>query len=123
MFTHIISSYTRSQAINDGLLIDVSAMAREAGIRFPVALTNGVWASYVELTPAARRAGNDEQGRIWDILWMLRNTIRRSAGTEAFFQVLVVTDRLRPSMVTLKVTCGPGDHEEPVITVLLPNED
>ena len=45
----LISSYTRAQAIADGQLIDVSEMAREAGIRYPVALTATVWARCVEV--------------------------------------------------------------------------
>jgi hypothetical protein len=39
----IISRYSRADAIRDGVLIDVSAVAREAGIRYPVALTCAVW--------------------------------------------------------------------------------
>jgi hypothetical protein len=33
----LIYSYTRAQAIEDGVLVDVSEMAREGGIRFHVA--------------------------------------------------------------------------------------
>jgi hypothetical protein len=39
----LVHRYTRFDAIADGALIDVSAVAREAGIRFPVALTRAVW--------------------------------------------------------------------------------
>jgi hypothetical protein len=39
----LIHRYTRVEAIRDGVLIDVSAVAREAGIRYPVALTRAVW--------------------------------------------------------------------------------
>jgi hypothetical protein len=35
----LIHAYSRSQAIEDGVLIDATATAREAGIRYPVALT------------------------------------------------------------------------------------
>jgi hypothetical protein len=35
----LIHRYTRAQAIADGVLIDVSAVARKAGITYPVALT------------------------------------------------------------------------------------
>jgi len=70
---------TRAQAIADGVLIDVSARAREAGLKYPVAMTAAVWDKYVKLTPAAERACNDEQGRLWDILceWLgsLRSTV------------------------------------------------
>jgi hypothetical protein len=34
-----------------------------------------------------------------------------------------VTDRIQPSLVTLKAICGPGDDGTPVITILLPQED
>ena len=35
----LVHRYTRADALRDGVLIDVSAVAREAGIRYPVALT------------------------------------------------------------------------------------
>jgi hypothetical protein len=35
----LIHSYSRAEAIADGVLVDVTPVAREAGIRFPVALT------------------------------------------------------------------------------------
>jgi len=54
LFGPPISSYSRAQAIEDGVLVDVSALAREAGIRFPVAVTAGVFAV---LAPWAFAAG------------------------------------------------------------------
>ena len=41
-----ISTYTREQAIEDGMLIDISdtAEAKEAGFKVPIALTVGVQA-------------------------------------------------------------------------------
>jgi hypothetical protein len=51
-------------ALEDGELVDVSATAREAGIRFPVAVSLAAWDEYVELTPAAERAGNDKRGEL-----------------------------------------------------------
>ena len=38
-----LSAYTRAQAIADGILVDVSETAREAGFNIPVALTRTVW--------------------------------------------------------------------------------
>jgi hypothetical protein len=35
----LIYAYTRAQALADGVLVDVSPMAREAGFRFPTAIT------------------------------------------------------------------------------------
>ena len=42
-FDPVISVYTRAQAIGDGILVDVSETAREAGFKIPVAVTRTVW--------------------------------------------------------------------------------
>jgi hypothetical protein len=121
----VISSYTRAQAIGDGVLVDVSEIAREAGIKFPVALTRAVWANYVEVPEGV--VAQDQSGRLWDILWMLRRQIRRSQGDTLRFQLYVRNhnhERLtRRDLVTLKAVCGPGDDGEPVVTIMLPDED
>jgi len=121
----VISSYTRAQAIEDGALVDVSETAREAGIKFPVAVTRAVWANYVEVPEGV--VAQDESGRLWDIVWMLCCQIRRSQGDTLHFQLYVRNhnrERLtRRDLVTLKAVCGPGDDAEPVITIMLPDED
>lgn len=121
-FGPIISTYTRAQAIADGVLVDVSEMAREAGIRHPTALTSAVWTQYVRVPEGVE--AQDEQGRLWDILNMFRFAAKQSPGGGAlFFKVLVRNDNFAPALVTLKALCGPGDTPEPVLTILLPNED
>ena len=55
IFGEVISSYTRTQAIDDGMLVDVSHMAREAGFSFPVALTRAAWSDCVEWSEADSR--------------------------------------------------------------------
>ncbi|WP_325176197.1 DUF6573 family protein, partial [Xanthomonas hortorum] len=49
MFTasDIIHSHTRANLLEDGDLVDVSALAREAGFKVPVAVTRAVWADCV----------------------------------------------------------------------------
>ena len=66
-FGEPIHRYTRAQAIADGALIDVSEVAREAGITRPVALTRAVWDRYVRVPQGV--IGQDEAGRLWDICW------------------------------------------------------
>jgi hypothetical protein len=39
----LIYRYTRADALRDGVLIDVSEVAREAGFKWPVALTAADW--------------------------------------------------------------------------------
>lgn len=119
----VIASYSRAEAIADGTLVDVTETAREAGIRHPTALTREVWEAYVALSPAAIEAGNDERGRLWDILWMFRCAAVCSDASELRFELYVVTDSIEPALVTLKAICDPGDDASPVITILLPDED
>jgi hypothetical protein len=119
----LIHRYSRADAIRDGVLIDVSAVAQEAGVRYPVALTAAVWAKCVAVPPGV--ACQDEAGRLWDVVWTLRCAIRRQSGAEVRFAVHVRNDNRErtPPLVPLKAQCGPGDQGEPVITVMLPEED
>jgi hypothetical protein len=119
----LIHRYTRGDALRDGALIDVSAVAQEAGIRFPVALTRAAWERCVSVPPGV--ACQDEAGRLWDVLWMLRCAIaRQPAGSVVAFALHVRNDNRErtPPLVRLKAVCGPGDQGEPVITVMMPDE-
>ena len=120
----LIHRYSRADALRDGVLIDVSATAREAGIRFPVALTRPVWERCVTIPPGV--VCQDEAGRLWDIAWLLACAIRRSGtGAEVRFGVHVRNDNRErtPPLVRLKAVCGPGDDGEPIISVMMPDED
>jgi hypothetical protein len=123
LFGDVIYSYTRKQAIEDGVLIDVTEMAKEAGIVFPVAVTAAVWAKYVEVPEGVQC--QDEEGRLWDIVWMLQFAIRgaRKGEDRIDYALMVRNDNRKPKRVKLKCICGPGDDAEPVLTVMLPNED
>lgn len=48
----VVYSYCRAQAIEDKDLVGVSSVTREAGVKFPVALTEAVWRKYVEVPTA-----------------------------------------------------------------------
>jgi hypothetical protein len=127
IFGEPIHTYSRAQAIEDGMLVDVSDTASEAGFRIPVAMTRAAWADCVEWTEADshRQTHQDEAGRLWDVLWMAVRAARRG-GSETLFQLYRVPRGgrgTRPRLTTLRMLCGPGDAGEPVITILLPGED
>ncbi len=120
----LIHRYTRAQAIADGVLIDVTPNAREAGFKYPVALTAAVWARCVAVPPGV--LCHDEAGRLRDVLTMLRFAIRGSeGGPEVRFGVHVRNDNREgiPPLVRLKALCGPDDDGSPCLTVMLPDED
>jgi hypothetical protein len=113
----IVSTYTRAQAIEDGMLVDVSETAREAGIKYPVALTRAVFERCVAL-PKRYRGLEDERGRLWDVVSMYRFAARATSGNTLLYRLTVSRRR-----VVLKAICGPGDTAEPTITIMLPEED
>lgn len=124
----LVHSYSREQAIADGLLIDVSTVAREAGFRLTVALSAQVWADCVEWTDAdsERQISQDEAGRLWDVLWLARLSARRSQTDRVMFDLYRVPRGgrgQRPRRTTLRMHIGAGDEAEPVITIMVPGED
>jgi len=124
-FDNIIYSYTRSHAIADGMQVDVSTVAQEAGIRFPVFLTRTVYDAYVTVPPDV--TGQDEAGRLWDVVWMLRFAVLKSqpGQTRLPFALYVRNDNRRARLVKLIATCGALDIDDaqPAITVMMPDED
>ncbi|SFH33207.1 hypothetical protein SAMN05660649_04765 [Desulfotomaculum arcticum] len=145
----IISTYTRAQAIKDGVLVDITNTSVEAGIKHPVALTNRVWSELIVPVKVLReRYGQSEEGRLWDVVWMLRSAIigtvrpvmRYHEGMydiihfQLYARMLVKKQKIvkgkvihykrqEQKLITLKASCGPGDNFEPVITVMMPDED
>jgi hypothetical protein len=112
----LIQLCSRKEAIADGALIDVTATAKEAGIRHPTAVTRRVWERFVKVPKGA--IGQDEAGRLWDILWMLQAAARKAKPNQTSLHVSVwVYDGQEMQLVGLKAHCGPGDDLEPVITV------
>ena len=121
----VVYTYSRSQALADGCQIEVSKVAEEAGIRFPVFLTRAVYNRYISLPPDV--TGQDEAGRLWDVLWMLRFAIRKAQHGQARlpFALYVRNDNKAPQLIKLVAMCGALDIDDPqpAITIMLPDED
>jgi hypothetical protein len=118
----VIFAYSRAQAIQDGVIIDISHLAREAGFRYPVAMTAGAWHACVRISPSDHV--HDEVGRLWDVLNVLRFMISESpGGSELRFFVTVCDENEVCRQVRLRSVCQPGDNAEPVITIMLQDED
>ncbi|WP_297919592.1 DUF6573 family protein [Metallibacterium sp.] len=119
LFGELIYSYTRAQALADGVLVDVSERAQRAGIRYPTACTHGVWA-LIDCLPASDTdtlAGIVRDVRAEEVLRAMLAAIRRGGvrGTDRVtFQALGCA---------LWAQCGPGDTAAPVVTVMREGED
>ncbi|MDG4850741.1 DUF6573 family protein [Peribacillus frigoritolerans] len=107
-----ISVYTRAEAIEDGVLIDVSKT--EAGFKYPVAVTSGVWAEVVVPDEKAKKCGESERGRLWDLISMMRISAKQSKGAEIKFKVIATVEG-KEKLHDLRAVVGPGDRGEPVV--------
>ena len=125
MDPNIIFSYTRAQALNDGVLVDVSDLAREAGFKWPVAVTDHLYHSIIVPSLELVAEGQSITGRLWDLLQVLRYTIANSKDdTYLQFSVLfVMSSGASPVPVEIISVAGPGDDGDPVITCMLEGDD
>lgn len=130
LFGDMISLYSRADALRDGVLIQADpVLCQQAGIRFPVAVTDHLWA-YIEPDNMHMMPGQSKTGRLWDLLWMFTLAAKRTTGSrdrmkfKVIFMILAA-DHVRPhsETVTIIAVCGPGDEGEPVITLMLPEDD
>jgi hypothetical protein len=117
---NVIYSYSRADAIEDGLLIDVTDLSKQAGIKYPVAISEGIWLRLIECQ------GNDaedrQENRLLNLMSELAKAIRSAGDCDRVeFKAL----HLGHGQATIPVyaLCHPGDLEEPVITVMLEGED
>ena len=116
IFGELIYSYTRSQALADGVLVDLTERARCHGIRYPTACTAGVW-SVIDTIEDAHPTLRHVQvaGRTDAVLVAMLAAIRQARGTDRVtFAALGAA---------LWAQCGPGDTAEPCITIMLEGED
>jgi len=144
LFGEVIYSYTRRQAIEDGVLAQLSGpgyegddwmpkMCREAGFKIPVAMTASVFNDCVSPVNGSKLAPcQDIEGRLWDVLWMLKCAIARGGNTDTIIFKLHVVPNIpqgskkrnpRAELTTLKAVCGPDDDGSPCITIMQTYED
>jgi hypothetical protein len=138
VFGPAISTYSRQQAIEDGVLVDLmqhptpqqpelddlQKIVREAGFIIPVAMTVAAFEAAIMPIGGELPAGQDFNGRLWDVLTVLRFAMRQHRKLfEPINFTVSVFDGQKGNDVALTATVGPGDNAEPVITIMLPTED
>ena len=123
----IIYSYSRAQAITDGVLVDLSHKACKHGFKIPFACTDTVWQEIAWTENDKAGSGQSTDGRLSDLLHM---AILAAAGAKDANQVevkVLLVPRSGDSMIgklhIYKLHIGPGDKGEPVITLMQLNED
>jgi len=119
----VIYSYSRQNAIDDGVLVDISEMAKEAGFKYPTACTTAVYGLCENIPEKVN--WQDANGRVWDVLTMALHGIRTTQpdeGNNIQFKV-IIDNGGQQKYHDLKIHCGPGDKMEPVLTIMTQHED
>jgi hypothetical protein len=116
----IIYSYTADDAMRDGILHDVTPMAKEVGFRIPVRITIGVKQL---LTPDEEvlKFGQSYDGRLWDVLNIAFVAIKSSpdenlASFHVTFRNGPGKENKKKLWAALDMTGGPAIH------IFLPEE-
>ena len=133
LFGDVIYSYTRAQAIADGVLVDMTqgelgALLREVGFNRHTVMTATAFGKVIQSPGADLPAGQDIQGRWWDVLNGMKAAILAAIRKNPAecdnvpFQVRAWNGRTHET-VRMYVNCGPGDNGEPVLTIMLEGED
>jgi len=120
VFGETIYSYSRAQAIEDGVLVDLSQVESiRHSWKHPFACTSAVWAIVEE---ALRKPQYDLTGICHDVAMIAKLAIRNDDASRESDQVRfeVIIDGTRH---TMKLHIGPGDTAAPVLTLMLPYED
>lgn len=113
-----IYSYTRKQAIEDGVLADLSGNdAVRQHWKYPLAVTSTVWGV---IENAIRDDDNDLTGIIHDISALAKLPICSGAGNN---DTVHFTVKIGKETCDLKLHLGPGDDHEPVLTLMFADED
>jgi len=104
LFGEPIYSYSRAQAITDGVLVDITAHAKQQRFVYPVAMTSALWERC------------EDPDDVVHVLAQLHLEIRKAAHG---------TDQLKFLALgfAIKSVVGPGDCLKPVITLMLEHED
>jgi hypothetical protein len=120
-----IRSYAKAQIIDNGVLIDVTPVAKEAGFRYPVVITRNLWECYIE--PAPQLQCETTTSRLRDTLTNLAATIEstKNPGNCLWFTVsfeMCFDGKRSTELIKLKSIIKPGYNSTKVITVMLPEE-
>jgi hypothetical protein len=114
---------TRQQAIQTGILIDVTEDAKQLGLTFPVTVSKPLWD--IGIAPLPELSEQDKAGRLRDVLMAFR--LRLAGQTTLsplidFPAMLALPPGGVPQPVPLFALIQPDEQNRATATLLLPNE-
>lgn len=120
-----VHTYTRAQALADGVLKNVSLFATRVGFKHNLAMTSSVWDDCVRWNKDVELVEQSDTQRLWNLLRAAYKEFSCSSNKShlSFKLLRVPPGDKSPSLVELILHVGPGDDGESVITIMNPGED
>ena len=120
---NVVYAYTREQAIADGVLVDVTEQAKAIGFKLQTVVTDHLY-GYVEPPEGLLGEGQSVTGRLHDPMVLALFAARKAVNTDRVtFKVDFLMAPGRKETVEVITHIGPGDNGEPVLTIMLPEDD
>ena len=117
LFGETIYSYSRAQAIEDGVLVDLSHVdSIRQHWKHPFACTSAVWGI---IEDALKRPDQDSCGICHDISTIAKLAVRSARDADQILFTVIITGKKH----AMKLHIGPGDTAAAVLTLMLPYED
>ncbi|SPP63261.1 DUF6573 family protein [Nitrospira lenta] len=113
----------RQEAIQSGILIDVTPTAKELGLTFPVTITKPLWDLGIVTNHSLSQ--EEQTGRLRDILMAFRLRLASLATVSPlidFPALLAMPPSTVPQPVPLFAIIQPDSGNQANVTLLLPNE-
>jgi len=121
---NVVYSYSRDQAIADGVLVDVTEEAKAIGFKLHTVVTDHLFHGYVEPPAGLDGEGQSVAGRLHDLMVLALFAARRAMNSDRVtFKVDFLVAPGRKETIEVIAHIGPGDHGEPVLTIMLPEDD
>lgn len=119
----LIYSYSRRQAIEDGVLVDISQEAQESGFKVPVAVSDNLFNGFINPPPGLEGEGQSTRGRLHDVFEMIKVAVHSNKNESMlFFDVLFLMQHGHQEKVTLYCEIGPDGAGKPCMTICLPSD-
>jgi hypothetical protein len=118
---------TRKQALEEGKQRDMSETAKEAGLLFPVFITDVVWNNWITPDQKSRDSGQNEEHRvkyvISKLVYSLRVHRQTSKSDTIYFNVSFTKGaELEDVVLISKLGVIDSDDPRPCITIMMPEE-
>ena len=117
------SPFAVQRAIDSGALIDVTSTAKQVGLSGPVAMTKPLWETGIA---AGKTLTEEEQSaRLRDVLMAFRLRLTAHPTTAPlidFPALLAFPQGAVPQLVPLFALVQPDEHNQAMVTLLLPTE-